>query len=99
MPVGIGLRSFHQPLKMCHSWLYTTGYKSPLLSSKNIAKALICLHHNIRNDSDKATKNSNFMDGNVSLIVLKCWLDFRAQNYFNHLANVLASHEKQKTNN
>ena len=47
----------------------------------------------------KPQKNSNFMDGNVSLILLKCWLDFRAQNYFNHLANVLASHEKQKTNN
>ena len=75
------------------------GYKAPLLSSENIAKTLICLPHNIRNDFYKATKKSNFVDSSVNLIVLERWLDYRVQNYFNPLANIVARHEKQKTNN
>ena len=75
------------------------GYEAPLLSSKNIAKELICLPHNICNDFYKATKKSNFVAGSVDLIVLKCWLDSRVQDYFKPLANIVASHEKKKINN
>ena len=75
------------------------GYEATILSSKNIAKALICLLHNIRNNFYKATKNSNFVDDSINLIALKCWLDSRVQNYFKPLASIVASHEKQKTNN
>ena len=75
------------------------GYEATLLSSKNIAKALICLLHNIRNNFYKAAKNSNFVDDSINLIALKCWLDSRVQNYFKPLTSIVASHEKQKTNN
>ena len=75
------------------------SYEAPLLSSKNIAKELICLPHNIRNDFYKATKKNNFVDGRVDLIVLERWLDSRIQNCFKPLANIVASHEKQKINN
>ena len=95
----IGQRNFHQHLKICNSWLCSISYEAPLLSSKNIAKELICLPHNIRNDFYKATKKSNFVDGRVDLIVLERWLDSRVQNYFKPLANIVASHEKQKINN
>ena len=37
----IGLRNFHQHLKICNSWLCSIGYEAPLLSSENVAKALI----------------------------------------------------------
>ena len=95
----IGLRNFHQHLKICNSWLCSIGYEASSLSSENIAKALICLPHNIRNDFYKTTKKSNFVDGSVNLIVLESWLDSRVQNYFNPLANIVPSHEKQKTIN
>ena len=95
----IGLHNFHQHLKICNSRLCSIGYEAPLLSSENIAKALICLPHNIRNDFYKATKKSNFVDGSVNLIALERWLDSLVQNYFNPLANIVAGHEKQKTNN
>ena len=95
----IGLRNFHQHLKICNSWLCSSGYEASSLSSENIAKALICLPHNIRNDFYKTTKKSNFVDGSVNLIVLESWLDSRVQNYFNPLANIVPSHEKQKTIN
>ena len=90
----IGLRNFHQHLKICNSWLCSICYKALLLSSKNIAKALICLPHNIYNDFYKAIKKCNFVDGNVNLIVVERWLDSRVQNYFNLLVNIVASHEK-----
>ena len=83
----IGLRNFHQHYKICNSWLCSIGYEAPLLSSEIIAEALICLTHNIRYD---------FVDGSVNLIVLERWLDSRVHNYFNLLANIVASHEKQK---
>ena len=35
----------------------------------------------------------------INLMVPECWLDSHLQNYFNPLANVVASHEKQMTNN
>ena len=75
------------------------GYKTPLLSGENIAKALIFLLQNIHNDFYKATKKSNFIDGRINLIALEHWLDSRVQNNFNLWANIVASHEKQKTNN
>ena len=39
------------------------------------------------------------MDSIINLMVPQCWLDSHLQNYFNPLANVVASHEKQMTNN
>ena len=38
------------------------------------------------------------MDGRVNLRALERWLS-RVQNYFDPLANIVASHEKQNTNN
>ena len=67
----IGLRNFRHHLKICNSWLCSIGYDAALLSSENIAKALICLPHNIRNDFYKATKKNNFVDGSVYLVVLE----------------------------
>ena len=39
------------------------------------------------------------MDSIINLMVPECWLDSHLQNYFNPLANVVASHEKQMTSN
>ena len=74
------------------------GFETPLLSGKNIAKVLIFLPQNIHSDFYKATKKSNFIDGSINLIALEHWLDSRVQNIFNLLANIVASHEKQKAN-
>ena len=54
----------------------SVGYETPLLQSKIITKALICLPHNIINDFYKEKKKSSFVDGSVNLIDLERWLDF-----------------------
>ena len=46
----IVLRNYQKHLKICNSWLCSIGYKTPLLSSEIITKALICLPDNVRND-------------------------------------------------
>ena len=65
----------------------SVGYETPLLASKIVTKALICLPHNIINDFYKATKKSSFVGGSVNLLVLERWLDSCVQNYFNPLGN------------
>ena len=42
----ITLREYHQQLKMNNTWLTSMGYKTPLLSSYNLTKALIGLPFN-----------------------------------------------------
>ena len=38
----IALREYHQQLNMNNTWLISMGYKTPLLSSDNLTKALMC---------------------------------------------------------
>ena len=64
----IGLRNFQKHLKICNSWLCSTGYKAPLLSSENITKALICLPHN------NAKMHSDINEHLSANLILKCWL-------------------------
>ena len=42
----IALREYHQQLKMNNTWLISMGYKTPLLSSDNLTKALMHLPFN-----------------------------------------------------
>ena len=46
----IALRNYHQKLKTTITWLQSIACNVPIKSSENLAKALICLPHSIRND-------------------------------------------------
>ena len=47
------------------------GYETPLLSSKNLTKALMRLPYNLRQEFFKATKDLNLIDGTLNLIVFE----------------------------
>ena len=53
----IALRNFHQKLKKTITWLKSKGYEVPIKSNENLAKALLCLPYNMRNEFYKVTCN------------------------------------------
>ena len=67
----IALREYHQQLKVNHTSLIQIGYKTLLLSSDNLTKALMHLPFNLQQDFLKATKDSNLNDGSINLFVIK----------------------------
>ena len=69
------LRKFHQQLKMSNTWLMTTEYVAPLLSSENLTKALTRLPYSLRQEFFKVTRDCNLIEGSVNLIVFENWLD------------------------
>ena len=83
----INLRQFHQQLKCNNTWLLSMGYKSPILSSENLIKAIHRLPLHLRNRFYKFTKDSNLMDGSVNLLIFGKWLDGRIKLCFNPLAD------------
>ena len=46
----LGLRSFHQQLRICISWLSSIGYDAPLTSCKNLVKSLSVLPMKYQSD-------------------------------------------------
>ena len=85
----VGLRQFHQQLKCSNSWVLSMGYKSPIFSSENLTKAILCLPSHLRNQFYKFTKDSNLMDGSVNLLVIDTWLDDQIKVCFNALADIV----------
>ena len=59
---------------MNDTWLISMSYETPLLSSDNLAKALIRLPLCLQQDFFKAARDS-IIDGSVNLIVFEKWLD------------------------
>ena len=94
----IGLRQFHQQLKCNNSWLLSMGYKSPIFSSENLTKAILRLPSHLRNQFYKFTKNSNFMDGSINLLVFEKWLDDQIKICFNPLADIVNKHDLTNKN-
>ena len=46
----ISLRRFHQDLKINNTWLLFMGYNTPILSNKNLTKAILHLPTYLRGD-------------------------------------------------
>ena len=94
----IALRNCHLKLKITITWFQSIAYNVPIKSSENLAKALICLPHSIRNEFYKATRNFALLDGDVDLTSLEKWLEHRLKSFFNPIASIIAARET-KTNN
>ena len=67
----IALREYHQQLKMNNTWLISMGYETPLLSSDNLTKALMCLPFNLQQNFFKTTIDNNLIDGSENLTFSK----------------------------
>ena len=87
----IALRNFHQKLKITITWLKSIGYEVPIKSNENLAKALLCLPYNMRNEFYKVTCNLDILDGDVDLIFLEKSLEKRFKIFFNPIANIIAT--------
>ena len=94
----IALRNYQQKLKITITCLQSIAYNVPIKSSKNLAKAFICLPHSICNEFCKATRNFYLLDGDVDLTFLEKWLENRLKSFFNPIASIIAAQET-KTNN
>ena len=87
----IALRNFHQKLKITITWLKSIGYEVPIKSNENLAKALLCLPYNMRNEFYKVTCNLDILDGDVDLTFLERWLEKRLKIIFNSIAEIIAT--------
>ena len=87
----IALRNFHQKLKITITWLKSIGYEVPIKSNENLAKALLCLPCNMRNEFYKVTCNLDILDGDVDLIFLEKSLEKRFKIFFNPIANIITT--------
>ena len=76
---------------MNNTWLMSMGYETPLLSSKNLTKALMRLPYNLRQEFFKATKDLNLIDGTLNLIVFENWLERKLKTYFKPFADIIAA--------
>ena len=65
------------------------GYKSPVFSSENLAKAIHRLPLNLRNRFYNFTKDSNLMNDSVNLLIFEKCLDDQIKVYFNPLADII----------
>ena len=83
----LGLRSFHQQLRICISWLSSIGYDTPLTSYENFVKALSVLPIKYQSEYFKQTKDFNMLDGTINLKTLKQCLKKQLYMIFNLLAN------------
>ena len=92
------LRSFHQLLSDCKSWLSSIGYDTPLTSYKNLVKALSVLPIKYQSEIFKRAKDFNTLDEIINITTLEQWLEKRLQIIFNPLANTFSCrNKKQKT--
>ena len=71
----LGLRSFHQQLRICISWLSSIGYHTPLTLYENLVKALSVLPIKYQSEFFKHTKDFNMLDGTINLTTLEQWLE------------------------
>ena len=95
----LGLRSFHQQLRICISCLSMIGYGTPLTSYDNLIKALSVSPIKYQSEFFKQTKDFNMLDGTINLTKLEQWLEKQLQIIFNPLANILAVEIKNNKQN
>ena len=65
------------------------GYKSPVFSSENLAKAIHRLPLNLRNRFYNFTKDSNLMNDSANLLIFEKCLDDQIKVYFNPLTDII----------
>ena len=63
----IGLRKYHQQVKIANTYLLWTGYENPVLSYENLSKALRRFPNYLRTQFSKAGRDCDLMNGTINL--------------------------------
>ena len=92
------LRRYHQQLKSTITWLQIMGYQSSVSSIENLTKAVTRLPNKLRYSFYKYSKDSLSCEGSMSLKDFEMWLDSILRQYFNPLADIIASKDNNKNN-
>ena len=80
---NIGLRHYHQQIKITNTWLSSVGYNTPIISYENLSKAVARLHNYLRIQFFKATCDYDLTDGTINLLSFEIWLEKRVKDLFN----------------
>ena len=91
----ISLRRFHQQLSTTNTWLKTMGYKSALISTENLAKAVARLPHYLRNQFYKNSAGKISIEGGMNLIDFERWLENKLKEHFNPISALINDFEKR----
>ena len=86
----IGLRHYHQQVKITSTWLLFTGYKTPIISYEKLSKAVARLPKYFRTQFLKATCDCDLTDGTINPLSFKVWLEKRVKDLFNPLAETIS---------
>ena len=85
------LKRFHQHLKSTTTWLKRIGNISAIHSTENLSRAVMRLPDNLRKSFYK--KSKDFDDANLSLLKLETFLDVILKEFYNPIADIIASQE------
>ena len=89
----IGLRTYHQQIKIANPWLLSMGYQNPILFCENLYKAVTLLPNYLRTQFYKATRDCDLTDGTTNLLSFGSWLEKRIKDLFNPSAEIIAIQE------
>ena len=92
----IGLRCYHQQLKVTLTWFQSMGYTCAIKSIENITKAITCLPKPLRTKFYHEMKTTSYNKNNITLLVLERWLETKIQETFNPLASIIKNEIKGK---
>ena len=89
----IGLRKYHQQVKITNTWLLSMGYENPILSYKNLYKAVTRLPNCLRTQFFKATRDCDLTDGTINLLTFENWSERRIKDLINPLPEIISIQE------
>ena len=93
----IALREFQQSLKCVITWLETMGYSFSLNSAEHFTKAVKRLPNFLRHSFYKYCNPIKHSNKNIyTLKELEKWLENKMQQFFNPIANILATSDENK---
>ena len=88
------IRRFHQQLKSTVTWLKRIGNMSAVHSAENLSKAVMRLPDELRKSFYR--KSKEFDDADLSLLKLEMFLDLSLKEFYNPIADIIASKENKR---
>ena len=89
-------RKYYQLVKCNNTWLLSMGYHHALKSTETISKAVQRLPNHLRHSFSKYSQIHIDRNKPLSLFQFEKWLEITVRQYFNPIANIIASQESNK---
>ena len=87
------LRPHYQLVKYNNPWLLSMGYHHALKSTETISKAVQCYPYQLKHSIYKYTQIHIDPNKSLQLLQFEKWLEITVHQYFNPVANIVASQE------